>query len=210
LPDLKIFYNDAIRSFNIRHNPSCTWINLSMTSHPVQPKQCNYILIITKAWLLITDVFALQNVSFEGVIHLLKCCYRRWPLLWSSGQIYWQQIQRSRLDSQRYQISRKVVGLKRGPLSLVSTTEELLGRNSSGSGLESREYGSGNPLSWPRDTVYPQMLAVTSPTSGCRSVQFACGLRPHILLFLLWDLPIVRVYLIDFISGVNRKQKMAN
>jgi hypothetical protein len=35
-----------------------------------------------------------------------------------------------------------VVGMERGPLSLVSTTEELLGRNSSGSGLESREYGS--------------------------------------------------------------------
>jgi hypothetical protein len=30
------------------------------------------------------------------------------------------------------------VGLKRGPLSLVSTTVELLERNSSGSGLESR------------------------------------------------------------------------
>jgi hypothetical protein len=29
----------------------------------------------------------------------------------------------------------------RGPLSLVSTSEELLGRESSGSGLESREYG---------------------------------------------------------------------
>jgi hypothetical protein len=32
------------------------------------------------------------------------------------------------------------VGLERGPLSLVSATEELLGRNSSGSGLEIREY----------------------------------------------------------------------
>jgi hypothetical protein len=30
-----------------------------------------------------------------------------------------------------------VVGLERGPLSLVSTIEELLGRKSSGSGLES-------------------------------------------------------------------------
>jgi hypothetical protein len=36
---------------------------------------------------------------------------------------------------------KKVVGLERGPLSPVSTTEELLGRNSSGSGLEMREYG---------------------------------------------------------------------
>jgi hypothetical protein len=34
-----------------------------------------------------------------------------------------------------------VVSPERGPLSLVSTTEELLGRNSSDSGLESREYG---------------------------------------------------------------------
>jgi hypothetical protein len=41
-------------------------------------------------------------------------------------------------DSQRYQIW-EVVGLERGPLSLVSTIEELLGRNSSGSGLENRD-----------------------------------------------------------------------
>jgi hypothetical protein len=34
-----------------------------------------------------------------------------------------------------------VVGLERSPLSLVSTTEELLGRNSIGSGLEGQEYG---------------------------------------------------------------------
>jgi hypothetical protein len=33
------------------------------------------------------------------------------------------------------------VGLERGPLSLVSTTEELLERKSSGSGLENGEYG---------------------------------------------------------------------
>jgi hypothetical protein len=33
-------------------------------------------------------------------------------------------------------ISEKVVGLKRGPLSLVSKIEELLERKSSGSGLE--------------------------------------------------------------------------
>jgi hypothetical protein len=31
------------------------------------------------------------------------------------------------------------VGLERGPLSLVRTTEELLGRNSSGSGQENRD-----------------------------------------------------------------------
>jgi hypothetical protein len=36
---------------------------------------------------------------------------------------------------------KKVVGLERGALSLVSTTEELLGRKSSSCGLENREYG---------------------------------------------------------------------
>jgi hypothetical protein len=40
-------------------------------------------------------------------------------------------------DSRRYQIFGEVVG----PLSLVSTVEELLGRKSSGSGLETRDYG---------------------------------------------------------------------
>jgi hypothetical protein len=49
----------------------------------------------------------------------------------------------------------EVVGLERGPLSLVSTTEKLLGRNSSGSGLETQEYGRGDPLRWSRDTLYP-------------------------------------------------------
>jgi hypothetical protein len=39
------------------------------------------------------------------------------------------------------------MGLERGPLSLLSTTEELLGKNSSGSDLENREYGL---------SIYPQ------------------------------------------------------
>jgi hypothetical protein len=43
------------------------------------------------------------------------------------------------------------VGLERGPLSLVSTTEELLETKSIGSGLESREYcrkGSVTITTW--------------------------------------------------------------
>jgi hypothetical protein len=37
------------------------------------------------------------------------------------------------------------MGLERGPLRLVSTIEELLGRYSSGSGLENRDHGLGDP-----------------------------------------------------------------
>jgi hypothetical protein len=47
-------------------------------------------------------------------------------------------------DSRALQ-KRKVVALERGAISLVSTTEELLGRNSSGSGLENRAYGRRDP-----------------------------------------------------------------
>jgi hypothetical protein len=63
------------------------------------------------------------------------------PPLCSSGQEFLVQIHWSGFDSRRYQIFWEVVGLERGPLSLVSTTEALLGRKSSGSGLESRDYG---------------------------------------------------------------------
>jgi hypothetical protein len=61
------------------------------------------------------------------------------------------------------------VGLERGPLCLVSTIEELLGRNSSGSGLENREYGRGDPAAL-TTRLYPQKLTLTSPTRGGRSV----------------------------------------
>jgi hypothetical protein len=54
-----------------------------------------------------------------------------------------------------------------GMESTVSTIEELLGRKSSGSGLENREYGHKD-LS--RDTLYLQKLALTSLTSDGRSV----------------------------------------
>jgi hypothetical protein len=41
------------------------------------------------------------------------------------------------------------VGLESGPLSLVSTTEELLGRKNIGSGLENREYSCEDPRNMP-------------------------------------------------------------
>jgi hypothetical protein len=61
------------------------------------------------------------------------------PPLWSTSQSFWLQIQWPEFGSRRYKIFREVVGLKRGPLSLVNTTEELLERKSSGSCLENRE-----------------------------------------------------------------------
>jgi hypothetical protein len=36
--------------------------------------------------------------------------------------------------------------------------------------LKTEFNGRGDPLRWPRDTLYPQKLALTSPTSGGRSI----------------------------------------
>jgi hypothetical protein len=75
-----------------------------------------------------------------------------------------------RCDSRRYQVFWELVGLERGPLSLVTIIEELLEWNSSSSGQEKRINDRGDPLRWPRDTLYPLKLALTLPTSGGRSV----------------------------------------
>jgi hypothetical protein len=71
-----------------------------------------------------------------------------WLPLWSTGQSSWLDILGSGLDFRRYQIFWEVEGLERVPLSLVSTTEELLERKNSGSGLD--------PSRWPHGTFYSQ------------------------------------------------------
>jgi hypothetical protein len=87
--------------------------------------------------------------------------------LWPSGQSSWLQIRRPAFDSRRYQIFWTVVGLERGPISLVSTIEELVfERKSSGSG----PYGRRDPSRWPSSTLYQQKLALTLLTSGGRLV----------------------------------------
>jgi hypothetical protein len=63
----------------------------------------------------------------ERAIKMCIIYYNVRPPLWSSIQSSWLQIRRSGFDSRHYH-KKKVVGLERGPLSLVSTTEELLDR----------------------------------------------------------------------------------
>jgi hypothetical protein len=75
------------------------------------------------------------------------------------------------------------VGLEQGPLSLVTTIEELLGRKSSGSGLEMREYGRRDLSRRPRDTLYLQRLVLASSISGGRSVDVVRGFRLRRLFF---------------------------
>jgi hypothetical protein len=66
------------------------------------------------------------------------------------------------------------MGLERGPLSLVSTSEELLERRSNGCGLESREYGHRDMTTW---HPLSANLALTSP-SRTQATEF--------VLFFYW------------------------
>jgi hypothetical protein len=87
------------------------------------------------------------------------------PVVWGPGY----RCRGSGLVSRRYQIFWEVAGLERGPLSLASTTEELLGWKSSGSGLENREYSRRDQLLWRRGALYAQNVAPSSLTSCGRS-----------------------------------------
>ena len=63
-----------------------------------------------------------------------------WPPLWSSGQSFWLQYRGPGFDPRRYQIFCVVVGLERGPLSLVRSIEELLEwKKLADPGLENRD-----------------------------------------------------------------------
>jgi hypothetical protein len=87
------------------------------------------------------------------------------------------------LDFLLYQIFWDVMGLERGPLSLMCTIEELLGRKSSSSGLENRDYSHWGPAALTTQHHCPQKLVLTSLASGGRSVGCWCNQQLNIVLF---------------------------
>jgi hypothetical protein len=104
----------------------------------------------------------------------------------SSGQSSWLEIQRPGFISRRCQIFWVVVGLERGPFSLVSTIEKVLERKSSGSFLENRDYGRRDSSRWPCGTISHQKLTLTSLRCGGRSVRSRTQATEFIFFSLVW------------------------
>jgi hypothetical protein len=127
-------------------------------------RTCTYTTI--SFMIIALEVFTKGKIQFFMILVTRQGFW----LLGCSGQSSWLQSQRPGFDSRRYQVFWEVVGLERGPLSLVSTIEELLESKSSCLGLESREYDRSDSSHWPSGTLCSQELAVTSPTSCARWV----------------------------------------
>jgi hypothetical protein len=115
----------------------------------------------------------INDLLSEFLIFHVKAKY--WPPLWPSCQSSWLQIRRSGFDYLRYQIFWGVVDLERGPLRLVRTIEELLDRKISGSGLEIEITAVEISRVDYKTPLNSQKLALTSPTSGSRSIFIVCS-----------------------------------
>jgi hypothetical protein len=98
----------------------------------------------------------------------------------SSGQSSWLQILRPGFDSRHYQ-KKKVVGLEWGPLSLASTTEELLDRK-----VAAPVWKTENTAGRIRHADPVAHSIRKSWQSLRRQAAVTCGLRPWSFFTVLW------------------------
>jgi hypothetical protein len=121
---------NCIQTIVLPGKPVSTEISETWTQDLQSAKQQYYRLYQDVRYVQICSSLVYTNLQIYSYTRIIITA-----ALWSSAQSSWLQIHRSGVDFRRYQIFWEVVGLERGPLSLVSTAEELLGGKSSGFGL---------------------------------------------------------------------------
>jgi hypothetical protein len=99
-----------------------------------------------------------------------KCTVQR-PPLWSNRQRFWLQFQRSRVRFPALPDFLRSTGSGTGPTQPVwGQLRSYLSEKVAAPVKKTEINGRGDSLRWPRNTLYQQRLALTSPTGGGRSV----------------------------------------
>jgi hypothetical protein len=114
------------------------------------------------------------------------------PPLWASGQSSWLRSRAPGSISGATRFSEKQWVWNGVHSASWVQLRSCLEKKVAAPGLDIWEYGRREPSRWPRGTLYPQNFAVTSPTSGGRSVGivrsrtqatefFLCVVQDHVV-----------------------------
>jgi hypothetical protein len=108
--------------------------------------------------------------AFELCGRICKPLYRFRPPLWSSGQGSPTTDPEIWVRFPALPDSLRSSGSGTGSTQPREYNWEVTWKKNSGSGLENREFGRRDPSLRSRNTLYPQKLALTSPTNSVNSV----------------------------------------
>jgi hypothetical protein len=136
-------------------------------------------------------------VLAPSVMYFKQTCTEIRPPLWSSGQEFLDTHPGARV---RFPAGRKTSsGSGTGSAQPREYNWEATWQKSSGSYLENREYGRRDPS---RGTIYPQKFAITSRTSGGRSVGIVRS-RTQTMEFVLFYIDINHVAELEILKHAN-------
>ena len=146
------------------NNPATTgWGTLYITGYHWQ-------LVLKLSFSTLKMVLSCLNMSDIRLQYLYIVNIVLWPPLWSSGQSFWLQIQRSRARFPALPDFLSSSGSGTGSTQPREVNWGATWIKSSGSGSENRVTAVGIRCADHVTPLYPQKLALTSPTGGGRSV----------------------------------------
>jgi hypothetical protein len=142
-----------------RHAVVLCAVNVSFWNHflHINAKPCSKY----KKTLYLCSLFTRTHFKYSQICFAYILCQLHDAVHYYIWFCWVQDMKIKPLQEMLVRLKARYEYLQRGPLSLLSTFEELFWRKNTGSGLESREYGSRDPSHWPHGTLYSQTLALT-------------------------------------------------